>query len=41
MALLEGFEHFIREQEPLAPYTWIRLGGPAEFFAEPTTVDGL
>lgn len=41
MGVLSGFEHIVREQEPLAPYTWFRLGGAAEFFAEPTTVEEL
>jgi UDP-N-acetylmuramate dehydrogenase len=35
------FEHIVRENEPLAPYTWFRLGGPAQYFAEPTTVAEL
>ena len=41
MALFSGFEHIVRESEPLAPYTWFRLGGPAQYFAEPTSVDEL
>jgi UDP-N-acetylmuramate dehydrogenase len=41
MDLWSGLEHIVRDQEPLAPYTWLRLGGPAEYFAEPTTVDEL
>jgi UDP-N-acetylmuramate dehydrogenase len=41
MALLTGFEKFARQDEPLAPHTWFRLGGPAEYFAEPTTVEEL
>lgn len=41
MGLFSGFEHIVREQEPLAPYTWLRLGGPAEYFAEPTSVEEL
>jgi len=41
MALTDGFEHIIRDSEPLAPYTWFRLGGAAEYFAEPTSVDEL
>jgi len=41
MALFSGFEHIVREGEPLAPYTWFRLGGPAQYFAEPTSVDEL
>ena len=32
-----GLEHIIRQQETLAPYTWFRLGGPADYFAEPTS----
>lgn len=41
MGVLSGFEHIVRDQEPLAPYTWFRLGGAAEYFAEPTTVEEL
>ena len=37
MSWLEGLEHFVRQDEPLAPYCWLRLGGNAEFFAEPTS----
>lgn len=41
MSLLDGLEHIVRNSEPLAPYTWFRLGGPAEYFAEPTSIDEL
>ncbi|MDA1052364.1 MAG: UDP-N-acetylmuramate dehydrogenase [Planctomycetota bacterium] len=41
MGLFSGFEHIVREREPLAPYTWLRLGGVAEYFAEPTSVNEL
>ncbi len=41
MGLISGLEHMVREDELLARHTWLRLGGPAEFFAEPTTVDEL
>ncbi len=41
MALDTGLEHFVRRAEPLAPLTWFHLGGPAEFFAEPNTVEEL
>ena len=41
MPIPSGFEHITRENEPLAPYTWLRLGGPAQYFAEPTSVDEL
>lgn len=36
-----GFEHVVRENEPLDRYSWLRLGGPAQYFAEPTTVEEL
>src|SRR3954469_7983068 len=41
MPIPAGFEHIVRENEPLARYTWFRLGGPAQYFAEPTDVDEL
>lgn len=41
MSLISGFEHFVRENEPLSPLTSLRLGGPAKYFAEPTSVDEL
>jgi UDP-N-acetylmuramate dehydrogenase len=41
MSLLTGFEHIVRQAEPLAPHTWFHLGGPAEYFAEPTNIDEL
>lgn len=41
MSITTGFEHFIRQDEPLAPLTWLRIGGQADYFAEPTTVDEL
>lgn len=37
----KGFEHFVKRAEPLAPHTWFHLGGPAEYFAEPQSVDQL
>jgi UDP-N-acetylmuramate dehydrogenase len=37
VTLFGGLEHIVREQESLAPYTWFRLGGPADYFAEPAT----
>ncbi len=35
------FDHILRRGEPLSQHTWFRLGGPAEYFAEPTSVDEL
>jgi UDP-N-acetylmuramate dehydrogenase len=41
MDLIQGFESVVRENEPLAPYTRLRIGGVAEFFAEPTSLEQL
>ena len=41
MGFLTGFEKIVRPSEPLAMHTWFQLGGPAEYFAEPNTVDEL
>jgi len=38
---LSGFEHILRENELLAPFTHLRLGGPAEYLAEPTSLEEL
>jgi UDP-N-acetylmuramate dehydrogenase len=41
MSLDKDFAQFVKRDEPLAPHTWFHLGGPAEYFAEPQTVDQL
>jgi UDP-N-acetylmuramate dehydrogenase len=41
MGLFTGLEQIVRQREPLAGHTWFRLGGPAEYFAEPRTQDEL
>ena len=41
MSAFAGLEHVVREQESLAPYTWMRLGGVAEYFAEPANHEEL
>lgn len=41
MTLVSGFEKIVRLNEPLANRTWLKLGGQAEFFAEPKSVDEL
>jgi UDP-N-acetylmuramate dehydrogenase len=41
VSLTSGLEHVIRENEPLAPFTRLKIGGVAEYYAEPTTVDEL
>jgi UDP-N-acetylmuramate dehydrogenase len=40
MAAMSGID-CIRKQVPLRERTWFKLGGAAQFFAEPTTVDEL
>ena len=37
----KGFEHIVRQGELLGPHTWFGLGGPAEYFAEPNSIDEL
>jgi UDP-N-acetylmuramate dehydrogenase len=41
MGFLNGLETIVRRDEPLAMHTWFQLGGPAEYFAEPTNPDQL
>lgn len=41
MTLFSGFEKLMRRDEPLSAHTWFRVGGPAEYFAEPNSVDEL
>jgi UDP-N-acetylmuramate dehydrogenase len=41
MSWQSDLEHCLRPDEPLAPHCWLRLGGTAEFFAEPTNEDDL
>jgi UDP-N-acetylmuramate dehydrogenase len=41
MGIFAGLEHIVRENEPIAHFTWLRLGGPARYFAEPTSPDEL
>ena len=41
MSFAAGFEHFLQPDEPLAPHTWLRLGGPAQYLAEPTSMEEL
>ncbi len=41
MSLISGFEKIVRCDEPLVPHTWFQLGGPAQYFAEPNTLDEL
>ena len=41
MPPLEEFDEIIRRNEPLAPYTYLRVGGPAEMLAQPRSAEEL
>jgi UDP-N-acetylmuramate dehydrogenase len=38
---LQDFAEFVQANEPLAPYTHLKLGGPAEALVQPRTVEEL
>jgi len=40
-SLADTFPEIVKVREPLAPYTHLKIGGPAEFFVQPRTVDEL
>ncbi|QDU39730.1 UDP-N-acetylenolpyruvoylglucosamine reductase MurB [Maioricimonas rarisocia] len=40
-ALTEEFSDITRSDVPLAPYTWLNVGGPAQLFIEPRTREEL
>lgn len=41
MTSLADFSEITRRDEPLAPYTWMKIGGPAQFLIQPRTPDEL
>ncbi len=41
MSSLEDFSDITRRDEPLAPYTWLKVGGPAQYFMEPRSGEQL
>ena len=41
MKLFTGLEKIVKEDYPLAPRTWLKLGGPAAYYIEPSTVEEL
>jgi UDP-N-acetylmuramate dehydrogenase len=41
MARLAEFDAIIKRNEPLAPYTYLKLGGPAEMLVQPRSVEEL
>ena len=41
MSSLDAFREILRRDESLAPLTWLRIGGPAQYLAEPQTAAEL
>jgi UDP-N-acetylmuramate dehydrogenase len=41
MPLLDAFKEISLLDEPLAPYTWMKIGGPAQFLVRPRNSDEL
>jgi len=41
MTLFAGLEQIVKTDHPLGPHTWLGIGGAAQYFVEPTTVDQL
>src|SRR5580692_2360202 len=41
MPLLDAFKEISLLDEPLAPYTWMKVGGPAQFLVRPRNPDEL
>ena len=41
MGPFDEFRAIVRQSEPLAPLTWFRLGGPAQYLARPRDVEQL
>jgi UDP-N-acetylmuramate dehydrogenase len=41
MTLAKAFPDITKQREPLAPYTHLKIGGPAEFLVHPRTTDEL
>lgn len=41
MSIFNGLDEIVERDHPLAPHTWYRLGGPAEYFIRPRTTKEL
>ncbi len=41
MKLFTGLEEIVKKDYPLAPRTWMKLGGRATYYIEPTGVEDL
>jgi UDP-N-acetylmuramate dehydrogenase len=36
-----GLEEIVAENEPLAPHTWFKIGGPARWLIQPRGIEDL
>ena len=41
MTFISGLEEFVQRDVPLRERTWFKLGGSAEYFANPGSIDAL
>ncbi len=41
MSIFNGLDEIVERDHPLASHTWYRLGGPADYFIRPRSVDDL
>ncbi len=41
MSSIDDFSDILEYNKPLAPLTWLKVGGPAQYFLEPTSVNEL
>ncbi len=41
MSSLDAFQPILQRDEPLAPYTWLNLGGPAQYLLTPRSIEEL
>ena len=41
MSSIDDFSDILEYNKPLAPLTWLKVGGPAQYFLEPTSVNQL
>lgn len=41
MRSLDDFKDITARDEPLAPYTWLKIGGPAQYFMRPRSAEEL
>ena len=41
MSIFSGYEEIVERNHPLAPHTWYRLGGPADYFLRPRNAGEL